>query len=82
MVTSVFILCMSTVTRHWRTCPVPLCSVSLAPHDGTGGFAVLCDDLASGKGRNLDLLHFQYEGSSTQLALLNGFHTEIIDNRR
>ncbi len=57
------------------------CSVSLASHDGSSEFGVLCGDLASGKGANLDLSYFRTKGSATELALLNGFHVEIFGER-
>jgi hypothetical protein len=56
-------------------------SVSLASHDGSSDFGVLCGDLASGIGTNLDLSYFLFSRSSTQLALLNGVHVEILGRR-
>jgi hypothetical protein len=44
-------------------------------------FGVLCGDLASGEGANLDISYFRFYGSSSELALLNDFHVEILGPR-
>lgn len=72
---------MTAAPGHCGPHPISACSVSLASHDGTSGFGVLCGDLASVKRVNLNLSYFQYAGSSTQMALLNSFHVEILGNK-